>query len=61
MSEQAQEAKPTKKQSKPLLSRRDFLKVAGATGAAVAFTQVVVSGPLSADAIEGHWWAASSP
>ncbi len=54
MSEQEQTPKPKKKQDdKGLLNRRDFLKIVGATGAAVAFTQVVVSGPLSADAIEG--------
>lgn len=45
-----------KKQSKAetsLLSRRDVLKVAGATGAAVVVTQLVTTGPLSPDAIEG--------
>ena len=37
----------------PLLNRRDFLKIAGATGAALVFTEVITSGPLSADAIQG--------
>jgi Fe-S-cluster-containing dehydrogenase component len=41
------------KEKPALLSRRDFLKIAGATGAAVLFTQVVISGPLSGDAIQG--------
>ena len=43
-----------KKNKKPsLLNRRDVLKIAGATGAAVVFTQMVTAGPLSADAIQG--------
>jgi Fe-S-cluster-containing dehydrogenase component len=43
-----------KKSKKPsLLNRRDVLKIAGATGAAVVFTQMVTAGPLSADAIQG--------
>jgi Fe-S-cluster-containing dehydrogenase component len=43
-----------KKSKKPsLLSRRDVLKIAGATGAAVVFTQMVTAGPLSPDAIQG--------
>lgn len=37
----------------PLLSRRDVLKIAGVTGAAVVVSQVFSSGPLSADAIKG--------
>ena len=44
----------TKKHKKPpILSRRDAIKIAGATGAAVVFTQMVTTGPLSAEAIEG--------
>ncbi len=49
----------TKKKAEPqenstsLLSRRDVLKIAGATGAAAVVSQVFASGPLSADAIEG--------
>jgi len=42
-----------KQEPPPLLSRRDVLKIAGATGAAVVVSQVFASGPLSADAIEG--------
>jgi len=43
-----------KKSNKPtLLNRRDVLKVAGVTGAAVVFTQMITAGPLSADAIQG--------
>lgn len=38
---------------KTLLSRQDFLKIAGATGVTAALTQVITSGPLSPDAIEG--------
>jgi Fe-S-cluster-containing dehydrogenase component len=37
----------------PLLSRRDALKVIGATGVTAVVAQVLTSGPLSADAIEG--------
>jgi dimethyl sulfoxide reductase iron-sulfur subunit len=36
-----------------ILNRRDVLKIAGATGAAVVFTQMVTAGPLSAQAIQG--------
>jgi Fe-S-cluster-containing dehydrogenase component len=39
--------------STPILSRRDVLKIGAATGAAVVVTQLVASGPLSADAIQG--------
>jgi dimethyl sulfoxide reductase iron-sulfur subunit len=46
-------SKQEAKKETPLISRRDFLKIAGATGVAVAFTQVVTSGPLSGDAIQG--------
>lgn len=42
-----------KKKPTPLLNRRDFLKIAGATGAALVFTEVITFGPLSADAIQG--------
>lgn len=43
-----------KSESKPpLLSRRDLLKIAGSTGAAVAVTQLVTTGPLSAEAVQG--------
>ena len=38
---------------RPLLSRKDFLIIAGSTGAAAAVTQVITSGPLSPDAIQG--------
>lgn len=37
----------------PVLNRRDILKIAGATGATVLLSQVLTSGPLSADAIQG--------
>lgn len=36
-----------------LLTRRDMLKVLGATGATVLFTQLFSSGPLSAEAVQG--------
>lgn len=36
-----------------LLSRRDFLIIAGATIGAAALSQVVIAGPLSADALTG--------
>lgn len=42
-----------KQTSTSLLSRRDVLKIAGATGAAVVATQLIASGPLSADSIQG--------
>ena len=42
-----------KHRPQPLLNRRDVLKIAGATGAAVVATQFIGSGPLSADAIRG--------
>jgi Fe-S-cluster-containing dehydrogenase component len=38
---------------KQLLSRSDVLKIAGATTAAAAVTQVAISGPLSPDAVQG--------
>ena len=42
-----------KSEKASLLSRRDVLKIAGATGAAVVFTQMVTAGPLSPEAIQG--------
>lgn len=42
-----------KQEKHSLLSRRDVLKIAGATGAAAVVSQLFVSGPLSADAVEG--------
>jgi Fe-S-cluster-containing dehydrogenase component len=42
------------KKSKPaLINRRDALKILGATGATVVFTQMVTSGPLSTEAVKG--------
>ena len=40
-------------QKKSLVNRKEFLQIAGATGAAAIFTQLITSGPLSPDAIEG--------
>jgi Fe-S-cluster-containing dehydrogenase component len=37
----------------PLLTRRDGLKIIGATAATAALTQLVVSGPFSSDAVQG--------
>ncbi|HEY4690246.1 MAG TPA: 4Fe-4S dicluster domain-containing protein [Anaerolineae bacterium] len=37
----------------PILSRRDLLKIAGATGTAALLTQVVTTGPLSVEAVRG--------
>ena len=37
----------------PLLTRRDALKIGGATFATAALTQLVISGPLSSDAVQG--------
>lgn len=42
-----------KAKTQPILSRRDALKIAGATGTAVVVTQMVTAGPLSPDAIQG--------
>lgn len=43
-----------KKDKKPsVLTRRDVLSIAGATGAAAILSQLVTSGPLSPEAIEG--------
>jgi Fe-S-cluster-containing dehydrogenase component len=44
---------PTKIEKKPLLSRRDLLRIAGATGGAFIITELVTRGPLSPSAIEG--------
>ena len=41
------------KKKQPLISRKEFLQIAGATGAATVVTQLITSGPLSPDAIEG--------
>jgi Fe-S-cluster-containing dehydrogenase component len=38
---------------KPALSRSDVLKIGGMTAAAVVVTQVVITGPLSPDAVQG--------
>jgi Fe-S-cluster-containing dehydrogenase component len=46
------DSKQTKKKN-PLLSRRDVLKIGGVTAAAAVVTQLVVSGPLSPDAVQG--------
>lgn len=42
-----------KKPSRAILTRRDLLKIAAATAAAAVVTEVVTSGPLSAEAIQG--------
>lgn len=36
-----------------LLSRRDLLKIGGATGAAIVLTELTIVGPLSPEAVEG--------
>ena len=41
------------KKPRPLLTRRDALTIAGTTGTALAFTQLVIRGPLSAEAMRG--------
>ena len=41
------------KQNKTILSRRDLLKIAGATAGAAVVTEVVTRGPLSAEAVRG--------
>ena len=48
----ADEPRPEKKPS-ALLTRRDFLIIAGATVGAAALSQIVIAGPLSADAVSG--------
>lgn len=42
-----------KSDKKPILTRRDALKIVGATGGAVLVSQLFTSGPFSVDAIEG--------
>ncbi len=42
-----------RKSKKPLISRKDFITIAGSTGAAAVLTQLITSGPLSPDAIQG--------
>jgi Fe-S-cluster-containing dehydrogenase component len=42
-----------KPKKKPVLTRRDALKIIGATGTAVVVTQLGISGPLSTDAVQG--------
>ena len=39
--------------SGPVLTRRDLLKIGGATAAAIIVTEVIMTGPLSPEAIEG--------
>jgi phenylacetyl-CoA:acceptor oxidoreductase subunit 1 len=41
------------KRKAPLLTRRDVLKIAGATAGTALVTQVVITGPLSPDAVQG--------
>jgi Fe-S-cluster-containing dehydrogenase component len=45
--------KQEKNNNKPLVSRKEFLQIAGATGAAAVVTQLITSGPLSSEAIKG--------
>lgn len=52
MSNKDDQKKETKKSPK-VLSRRDALKIIGATGATALLSRVVISGPLSAGAVEG--------
>lgn len=40
-------------QGNPRLSRRDMLKIGGATAVTALVTQAVISGPLSAEAVQG--------
>jgi Fe-S-cluster-containing dehydrogenase component len=47
------EDKKNKKRKKPIISRKEFLQIAGSTGAATLVTQLITAGPLSPDAIEG--------
>jgi molybdopterin-containing oxidoreductase family iron-sulfur binding subunit len=42
-----------KNDSPSLLNRRDALKITGATAGAVVFTQLVTTGPLSPEAVQG--------
>jgi phenylacetyl-CoA:acceptor oxidoreductase subunit 1 len=46
-------SKKSGKKKTPLLSRKEALQIAGATGAAAVLTQLITAGPLSPDAIEG--------
>lgn len=45
--------KKEKEKKKSLLSRKDFLRIIGATGATAAITQLVTQGPLSPEAVQG--------
>ncbi len=47
------EEKKNRKGKKPLVSRKEFLQIAGSTGAATIITQLISSGPLSPEAIKG--------
>jgi molybdopterin-containing oxidoreductase family iron-sulfur binding subunit len=42
-----------RKKDSALLTRRDAAKIIGATGATFAITQIITSGPLSPEAVEG--------
>jgi Fe-S-cluster-containing dehydrogenase component len=44
---------PPDRKKTALLNRRDLLKIGGLTAAAAVVTQVVITGPLSADAVQG--------
>ena len=52
-SEAAVSPAPLPPRSPALLSRRDFLIIAGATAGAAALSQVVIAGPLSPEAVTG--------
>ncbi len=48
------ESKPkAARKKRPLLTRSDVLKIGGMTAAAALVTQVVITGPLSPDAVQG--------
>jgi molybdopterin-containing oxidoreductase family iron-sulfur binding subunit len=51
MSDQKQGKKENK--GNPLLTRRDLLKIGGATVSAAVVTQLITTGPLSAESIQG--------
>lgn len=56
MADQKQEQAPEqelRKKKQPLLTRRDVLKIAGATAATAVVTRAFMVGPLSAEAIQG--------
>jgi Fe-S-cluster-containing dehydrogenase component len=60
MKDQNMKAKPGQEEEaqtvskvNPLLTRRDVLKIGGATVATAALTQLVISGPFSSDAVQG--------